>query len=115
MHAWPCLTEHSFNVAINPSLPEPGLLIGRVKLNDHLCHFLDSFGLRVAYLEETGGEVVVDGDVQLYAHLLHLRVNVLLVVWVNRGNLEKGRGSVEIVVNALQDDLQLLPIQSTKH
>ena len=90
-------------------MPEPSLLIGGVKLDDHLRHLLDTFGLRVAYLEEAGGKVVVDGDVQLYAPLLHLRVDVLLVVGVNGGNLEKGRGSVEIVVDALQDDVQLLP------
>ena len=92
------------SIKIDLSLPEPGLFIGGVKLNDHLSHLLDTFCLRVSNLEEAGGEVVVDGDVQLDAPLLYLRVNVLLVVWVNGGNLEEGRGSVEIVVNALQQD-----------
>ena len=41
----------------------------------------------------------------------HLRVDVFLVVRVNRCILEKGRGSVQIIVNALPEDIQLLLIQ----
>ena len=104
MHAWPCLREHSFKAIINPSLPEPSLLIRGVKLNDHLSDLLDPLSLGVSNLEKAGREVVVDGDVQLYASLLHFWLNVLLVVRVNRGILEKGRSSVEIIVNALQQD-----------
>ena len=88
----------------NPSLPEPGLLIRGVKLNDHLSDLLDPLSLGVSNLEKAGREVVVDGDVQLYASLLHFWLNVLLVVRVNRGILEKGRSSVEIIVNALPED-----------
>ena len=84
-------------------MPEPGLFVGSIELNDHLCHLLDPFSLGVAELEEAGCEVVVDGDVELNALLLHLRVNVLLVIWVNRDVLKEGRGSMQIIVNALKE------------
>ena len=84
-------------------MPEPSLFVGSIKLNDNLCHLLDPFSLGVAELEEACCEVVVDGDVELNALFLHLRVNVLLVVWVNRDVLKEGRGSMQIIVNALKE------------